>query len=334
MANRILLCDSNWEFLGAKLASRWVPHFKHEFVQPGKTYDPERYVICFDYRDVEADTLQAWKDQGFKIIINHLWDSYICEETDVTDNVLTLRSRNWMWINEHFIYSDAGLHDRTAAVVNPSKFFLMMLNMIRDHRDNLFATAGPYLADSLYSYVQRGHFLPDDAPLRDANESPWSTKGISNDRHYNPAWYTDTNFSLIAETTLGICRDQALCPPPGQRLFISEKTFKPFAFRHPFMTYGTPYTLQFLREFGFETFEHVIDESYDSIYDDQKRLTAIGAELARLHAEFKQGRVLFQDAVSQQKIQHNFDKFYDSATVEQLWITDVVDPVKNFINAQ
>jgi hypothetical protein len=75
-------------------------------------------------------------------------------------------------------------------------------------------------------------------------------KGITDDRYYNPTWYTDTNFSLVVETTLGICRPQELCPPPGQRLFISEKTFNPFAFRHPFITYGTPYTLRFLQEFG------------------------------------------------------------------------------------
>ena len=94
MANRILLCDRNWEFLGTKLSSRWVPHFRHEFVDPNKTYDPEKYVVCFDYRDVDSNTLDSWKSQGFKIIINHLWDSYICEETTIEDNVMTLRSKN------------------------------------------------------------------------------------------------------------------------------------------------------------------------------------------------------------------------------------------------
>lgn len=333
MANKILLCDSNWEFLGPKLADRWVPHFTHEFVQPSKTYDPDRYVICFDYRDVDDATLQDWKDKGFRIIVNHLWDSYICEQTTIEDGVMTLRSKNWMWINEHFIYSDRQLQSTTDTPSTPGKFFLLMMNMIRDHREELFLAATPYLADSLYSYVQRGHYLQGDAPMRTVDQPNLADLGITDDRHYNPTWYTDTNFSLVVETTLGICRDQALCPPPGQRLFISEKTFKPFAFRHPFITYGTPYTLRFLKEFGFETFEHVIDESYDGIYHDQKRLAAITVELERLHAEFKKGHVLFQDKISKEKIQHNHDKFYDAATVEQLWITDIVDPVKHFIQA-
>lgn len=330
MANKILLCDRNWEFLGSKLASHWVPHFQHEFVKPNATYDPAQYVICFDYRDVDADTIKHWTDLGFQIIINHLWDSYICENTTVVDNIMTLRSRNWMWINENFIYSDQDLQYNTTPT-DPGKFFLLLMNMVRDHRDALFNVATPYLSDSLYSYVQRGHYIAGDAPMRDANESPWADKGVSNDRHYNPDWYTNTNFSLVVETTLGICRDESLCPPPGQRLFISEKSFKPFAFRHPFMTYGTPYTLKFFQDSGFETFGHVIDESYDNIYNDQKRLRAIAAELDRLHMEFKAGCPLFQDAESQQKIQHNFEKFYDAKTVEQLWLNEIVEPVKNFI---
>ena len=88
MANQVLLCDRNWEFLGNKLASHWVPHFTHEFIKPDQTYDPARHVVCFDYRDVDEATLTLWKDRGFRIIINHLWDSYICEETTIVDNVI------------------------------------------------------------------------------------------------------------------------------------------------------------------------------------------------------------------------------------------------------
>ena len=333
MAKPTLVCSPQWEFIGAKLASHWVPHFTHQYLQPNRVYRPDQHVMCFDYQDADTATVQAYQDQGFKIIINHLWDSYICEETNIVDNVLTLHSKNWMWINENFIYNQRGYRSQIAQS-DPTKFFLLLMNMVRSHREQLFEQVQPFLPHSLYSYVKRGHYIADDAPMSTAEDTGgFANQWLTDDRYSNPAWYSTTNFSLVVETTLGIIRDPALCPPPGQRLFISEKSFKPFAFQHPFVTYGTPYTLQFLQDSGFETFGHVIDESYDSIYDDQLRLQAIQAELERLYTEFTAGRPLFQDPTSQAKLQHNFERFYDTARVKQMWLNEVVEPVQQFINS-
>jgi hypothetical protein len=105
------------------------------------------------------------------------------------------------------------------------------------------------------------------------------------------------------------------------------------AFKHAFIVYGTPHTLKHLQELGFETFAHAVDESYDTILDDNMRLDAIVTELKRLYKEFQSGQILFQDTVSQQKIQHNFEKFYDKQIIEQLWLTDIVEPIKKFIES-
>ena len=332
MASPTLVCSPNWEFIGAKLASHWVPHFTHQYRQANAEYRPDQHVLCFDYQDVDDEALQTYRDQGFRIVINHLWDSYICEETNIVDNVLTLHSKNWMWINENIMYNQRGYRS-LARDRSPDKFFLLLMNMVRQHREDLFEQVTPFLPHSLYSYVKRGHFIADDAPMRTAEDPGFADRWLTDDRHCNPAWYSSTNFSLVVETTLGIVRDSALCPPPGQRLFISEKSFKPFAFRHPFVTYGTPYTLKFLQDSGFETFGHVIDESYDTIYDDQLRLAAVRSELDRLYTEFLAGRPMFQDPTSLAKLQHNFERFYDNAQVKQMWLNEVVEPVRQFINS-
>lgn len=56
--------------------------------------------------------------------------------------------------------------------------------------------------------------------------------------------------------------------------FISEKSFKPIAARHPFIMCGNKHSLKYLRELGYKTFDGFIDESYDSM-DTWERYDAI-----------------------------------------------------------
>ena len=52
--------------------------------------------------------------------------------------------------------------------------------------------------------------------------------------------------------------------------------------RHPFILVTVPGTLKFLREQGYKTFEGIINESYDSEYNDSNRLILIVNEIQRL----------------------------------------------------
>lgn len=68
------------------------------------------------------------------------------------------------------------------------------------------------------------------------------------------------------------------------KLHLTEKIFKPIVAVRPFVLVSAPGNLAYLREYGFKTFGHWIDESYDRIQDDDDRLDAIAAEIARLQA--------------------------------------------------
>jgi hypothetical protein len=48
-------------------------------------------------------------------------------------------------------------------------------------------------------------------------------------------------------------------------IFISEKTFKPIACKHPFIIVGNQGSLKQLRSMGYRTFDGFIDESYDDL---------------------------------------------------------------------
>ena len=60
-----------------------------------------------------------------------------------------------------------------------------------------------------------------------------------------------------------------------QCIFITEKTYKPIYTGHPFIIWGNPGTLTYLRSIGYKTFPTLFDESYDNELDPVKRLEMI-----------------------------------------------------------
>ena len=65
----------------------------------------------------------------------------------------------------------------------------------------------------------------------------------------------------------------------GRRLHLTEKTFKPICLRMPFIIVGTRGSLKYLRSYGFRTFGHIWDESYDDELHDDQRIEKIAFTL-------------------------------------------------------
>jgi len=60
------------------------------------------------------------------------------------------------------------------------------------------------------------------------------------------------------------------------RIFISEKTWKPIATGQFFLHFGNPGTVAFLRTLGVDTFDDIIDhDRYDTVADWRKRLDCV-----------------------------------------------------------
>jgi len=57
-----------------------------------------------------------------------------------------------------------------------------------------------------------------------------------------------------------------------REIFISEKSLKPFAYRQIPIWFAVPGTVQEVRDLGFDVFDDVIDHSYDTIVDPDKRM--------------------------------------------------------------
>jgi hypothetical protein len=103
----------------------------------------------------------------------------------------------------------------------------------------------------------------------------------------------------------------------GRRHHLTEKTFKPIAMGMPFIIVGTKGSLEYLRSYGFRTFEGIWDESYDNAEDDVRieRIASLLRSLDELSPEGKQD--LFEQC--REVIEHNWNHFYSGGFESVLW---------------
>jgi hypothetical protein len=259
------------------------------------------YVIDFlDLHTADATVLQ-WAQQlaesGCKILINNLWEQV---DTDYTW-ARYLSNTNWFWYNESLWYDQLGYMN-----YHPNRTYqytaFMPINMEKDWRDRVVEQLAPDLDRMIYSY--RDKTLPNDSPRRHVH---WQ-------RYFCPDWYDSTYFSLVVETTEEL--------PANGVPFVTEKSFKPMAFRHPFQIQAAPGTLQYIQQQGFVTYNNLFDESYDQLAG-AKRIQKIQQNLQELKLEP-------YDTDTLERIDHNRARFFDHALVGQRIQEEIVNPLLEY----
>ena len=100
--------------------------------------------------------------------------------------------------------------------------------------------------------------------------------------HHGYGW---ENKEPYLNSYLNITTETDFINPTG---YASEKVWKPFGFFQPVLLVGSPNTLQFVRSFGFKTFNGFIDESYDKEIDNAKRFELIEKEIIKFSKMSKQ----------------------------------------------
>ena len=69
----------------------------------------------------------------------------------------------------------------------------------------------------------------------------------------------------------------------GPGCYISEAVFRPIVFMHPFLVIAHSGTLQVLREWGFDVFDDIFDNRYDTEVDMFKRIEMVLEEILRIN---------------------------------------------------
>jgi hypothetical protein len=181
----------------------------------------------------------------------------------------------------------------------PKRFLCFNRMINRPHRLAMVYMALKYdlLSDSIWSFVSlpyKENVIQDmqnfwEEPGDDLLFAPrivdlipyeLDTQHLSNDEKQSFAtvdnnrkdFYENTYFHIVSETRLG---EEPSC-------FFSEKTWRPIMNLQPFIHVGGWRALAKLKELGFKTFGHVIDESYDEVLDPVQRFAIIKKEILRL----------------------------------------------------
>lgn len=89
--------------------------------------------------------------------------------------------------------------------------------------------------------------------------------------------YAESLISVVSETYY-----YTKFPQHETGRFLSEKTFKPIMFKHPFIILSVPNILSAVKQIGYQTFDGIINESYDTIHSDGERMMAVIREIERI----------------------------------------------------
>ena len=112
--------------------------------------------------------------------------------------------------------------------------------------------------------------------------------------------YNHTDFEVVLETLFDDARIQ-----------LTEKILRPIACGHPFLILGPKGSLQYLRQYGFQTFGSIIDERYDTIDDPLERMNAVVNTMKTISAWSDEQR-LDRIEVVKGILEHNKQLFFSN----------------------
>lgn len=133
------------------------------------------------------------------------------------------------------------------------------------------------------------------------NDAPYVSDELSDSDRNNhavmePKYYTDSYCQIVLESQFDV--DQS------GGAFVTEKTFKPIKHGQLFFVAGGAGSLQVLRDLGYRTFDHLLDNSYDTITNHTQRWKQLHQSIAAARPRLPE---LFDAA--REDIEHNQQLF-------------------------
>lgn len=298
-------------------------YFDIEKFSTNKVYDPRHTLVIIPYVGAGEWAFDL-HHKGCHVVVDNLWEPtsrYLAspgyERLNAT-RVHQVRSDLWFWYKQATHHAWLASKDHQVYVPNRTykKLALMPLRLPHEHRQQLLDVVRPHLDDFYYSYNHQGITLPWDIDATDPLHPSYC----------DTRWYDDTWFSIVSET----CVDQHNetvwmnnTPYLGPWPFMTEKTFKPIQFQHPFQIHGQSGLLARLHSLGFETFSEIFDESYDLPTADKLRI------LKNNVANFDTSAGA-HSALTLQKVQHNYALFTNNDLIQKGLLHDIVHPLVHY----
>jgi hypothetical protein len=99
---------------------------------------------------------------------------------------------------------------------------------------------------------------------------------------------------------------------------LTEKIFKPVILQQPFVLLGCAHNLEYLKSYGFKTFDQWWDESYDHLEDPVARLQAV-ADIVKYISSLTLGQLTAMLHEMESVLEHNFKLFNSPDFLNSAW---------------
>jgi hypothetical protein len=302
----------------SKIVHQYFDIIKYE---SGVHYNPADTVLVVP----QFNTNLWWKpfvNDGFKMIIDNLTEvpemmaDFWLPTTDprrlahkpVPESSMVLQSSNFFRYNDALNWLQHG-YDQYQPNRQLMYKALVLMARKKTHRTELIEKLGTQIDQCIWSYIEHGKQLNHtDVPI--VPNTNWT-------RYINPNWFDQSCFSVVAES---------LAEPPVDRApFVTEKTWKSVVMQHPFMIVGETGTLQHLHSLGFETFENLWSEDYDTTRLTSQRIDQVVQNVVQYD-------MAPLDQLTLQKLAHNRDHFFNRDIIQQGIVDEIINPVLEYVS--
>jgi len=175
----------------------------------------------------------------------------------------TVLSRTHKWWRATIV---ADLH-RNQLLTNSYWSYNTRININQTLNDNGIEVDELNLRHYVEEFVRHGPYVCDHLSPDQHNDHS----------HVVAEHYQDSRCNIVLETHFNVDNNEGA--------FLTEKTFKPIKHAQPFVIAGGAGSLDILRKLGYRTFDSVMDNSYDIIYDDTERWRQLFRQIAKIKAQ-------------------------------------------------
>ena len=215
-----------------------------------------------------------------------------CEFRKQADKIFLIYNRAWTGTREYRIKFAELLIEHQLIDVSRTWFNPVDLESDLHYHDHVFTNPG------FKHHQQIENFL-----------SVTQASSI-NSADFDQKDYESTKIEVVLETLFD-----------DQRIHLTEKVLRPIACGQPFILAATTGSLEYLKSYGFKTFDSLWDESYDQIADGPQRLGAIVNVMKHIKDLSPQQQTdLFQQAqhIACYNQQHFFGKEFFRQIIDEL----------------
>ena len=235
-------------------------------------------IVCSELHDSTVDFIKRYQDP--KIVY------FTC---GFIEGVTSYKWMDWFINTTYFYKNNPEVLEQLHPFDIKPKMFDVLLGQQRSHRDFIYNNINQ--TNNIVTYIQkRGNIQTLDTnswiwelnnlelPNYDFNHTITTIKFHGHEMSLSQVIpfniYNQTAYSVVAETN-----------HQNGYSFFTEKIVKPILAQRLFVVFSGQFYLKNLREFGFKTFDDIIDESYDTIEDNNTRFKSVLKQIEYLYTQ-------------------------------------------------